>query len=190
MTADGWTRAVRRQLGLGRLLPLGGPGDGAWIAEEAAANALRRSVHGVVPGVRLGALRLALADPERAPEPVVPPPPSALPPGPLRVTAEVEATASEPLPAVADALRAALAEAAASDVGLEVTEVDLRVTALLDEVAAAEPPLPGEPSAAREPAEGDASRAARAALAVAGVAALTGALGGNGGTNQQWTRGS
>ncbi|MGC3004257.1 nucleopolyhedrovirus P10 family protein, partial [Streptomyces sp. G35A] len=36
-TADRWTRAVREQVGLGRLLPLGGPRDGAWIAERAAA---------------------------------------------------------------------------------------------------------------------------------------------------------
>ncbi|MYT04947.1 nucleopolyhedrovirus P10 family protein, partial [Streptomyces sp. SID5470] len=35
MTAEQWARTVRRQLGLGRLLPLGGPRDGAWISEEA-----------------------------------------------------------------------------------------------------------------------------------------------------------
>ncbi|MFE0675025.1 nucleopolyhedrovirus P10 family protein [Streptomyces sp. NPDC058867] len=181
MTADGWARAVRRQLGLGRLLPLGGPRDGAWIAEEAAAAVLRRAARERVPGVRLGALRLALADPAGAPEPVVPPPPSALPPGPLRITADLEATASEPLPAVVAALRSALAGSAASDIGLTVTEVDLRVTALLDEPASpsAPPPLRA-PSAVAEPTEGDAARAARAALAVPGVAALTGRLGGLG----------
>ncbi|MGW0417238.1 nucleopolyhedrovirus P10 family protein, partial [Streptomyces collinus] len=40
MTADGWTQGVRHQLALGRLLPLGGPRDGAWIAEGAAAAVL------------------------------------------------------------------------------------------------------------------------------------------------------
>ncbi|MEU9384064.1 hypothetical protein AB0D38_25170, partial [Streptomyces sp. NPDC048279] len=33
MTADRWTEAVRHPLGLGRLLPLGGPHDGAWVTE-------------------------------------------------------------------------------------------------------------------------------------------------------------
>ncbi|MGW4109159.1 nucleopolyhedrovirus P10 family protein, partial [Streptomyces sp. NPDC004976] len=37
MTADRWTHAVRQQVGLGRIVPLGGARDGAWIAERAAA---------------------------------------------------------------------------------------------------------------------------------------------------------
>ncbi|MBC2901831.1 nucleopolyhedrovirus P10 family protein [Streptomyces cupreus] len=179
MTADGWARTVRQQLGLGRLLPLGGPRDGAWIAEEAAGVALRRAAH-AVPGVRLGALRIALADPARAHEPVVPPPPSALPPGALRVTADFAATAAEPLPTVADRLRTTLAEAADRLLGLKVTEVDLRVTALLDEAAELAPVRPQEAPSAREPSDGDESDAAAAALAVPGVAGLTGTLGGLG----------
>jgi hypothetical protein len=71
---DGWTSAVRHQLGLGRLLPLGGPRDGAWIAEGAAGTVLRRAVDGVA-GVRLGALRIAAVDPAGGYEPAVPPPP-------------------------------------------------------------------------------------------------------------------
>ncbi|MER5440046.1 nucleopolyhedrovirus P10 family protein [Streptomyces sp. NPDC002790] len=188
MTADRWTEAVRTQLGLGRLLPLGGPQDGAWLAEPAAAQALRRAVQGL-SGVRLGALRLGLADPDTAAEPAVPAPPSALPAGPLRLTAECAATADEPLPVAADRLREALA-GAAEWVGLVVSEVDLQVTALLDEadrVADAdgdrdtgsleEPPGPGDSKPA---SSGDAGRAAEAALAVPGVARLTGALGGLG----------
>ncbi|MFI9765281.1 nucleopolyhedrovirus P10 family protein [Streptomyces sp. NPDC052415] len=180
MTVDGWARTVRQQLGLGRLLPLGGPQDGAWIAEEAAASALRRAADEQVPGVRLGALRIALADPGRTQEPVVPAPPSALPPGALRVTADFAATAAEPLPAVADRLREVLAQAADRRLGLAVTEVDLRVTALLDEVAQAAAASPRESPSAREPAEGEEARAAAAALAVPGVAGLTGILGGLG----------
>ncbi|MBZ9640716.1 nucleopolyhedrovirus P10 family protein, partial [Streptomyces sp. PSKA30] len=111
MTADGWTWAVRRQLGLGRLLPLGGPRDGAWITERAVEAVLRHAA-GAVPGVRLGAVGISLADPEGAHEPAVPPPPSALPPGPLRVTAGFAATAAEPLPTAASRLRRALAAAA------------------------------------------------------------------------------
>ncbi|MGP3771383.1 nucleopolyhedrovirus P10 family protein [Streptomyces sp. SDT5-1] len=184
MTADRWTQAVRTQLGLGRLLPLGGPGDGAWIAEPAAAGALRRAVRGV-PGVRLGSLRIGLADPDEAAESAVPAPPSALPPGALRVTADCAAAGDEPLPVAADRLREALA-GAAEWVGLAVTEVDLRVTGLLeaDQVAEAEDegsggagatatPKPGDPA-------GDAGRVEQAALGVPGVVRLTGALGGVG----------
>ncbi|WRZ93700.1 hypothetical protein OHB54_34445 [Streptomyces sp. NBC_01007] len=138
MTADRWTQVVRHQLGLGRLLPLGLPRDGAWITEEAAESALRRAADSV-DGVRLGALRIALADPDRTGTPAVPPPPSALPPGPLRVTAEFLASADpavpdiEPLPATAARLRLALATAATRGLGLDVTEVDLQVTDLLEE---------------------------------------------------------
>jgi hypothetical protein len=132
MTVDRWTQVVRQQLGLGRLLPLGGPGDGAWITEAAAASVLR---HGVrrVPYVRLGSVRLGLVDPDGAAEPAVPAPPSALPPGPLRITAQFAASPTEPLPATAFRLRAALAETATRTLGLRVTEVDLRVTGLLEE---------------------------------------------------------
>ncbi|MET9126574.1 nucleopolyhedrovirus P10 family protein [Streptomyces sp. NPDC004528] len=147
MTADRWTRAVARQLGLGRLLPLGHRGDGAWITEEAARTVLRRAAD-AVPGVRVGALRVSLADPARTYDPAVPPPPGALPPGPLRVTGEFAASADpsapggEPLPAVAARLRSALGTAATERLGLMVTEVDLRVTALLDTGTPAPVPVP------------------------------------------------
>lgn len=126
-----WTRVVRQQVGLGRLLPLGGARDGAWITEDAAAGVLRWAGD-EVPGVRLGALRIAPADPGPTHEPAVPPPPGALPPGPLRVTADFSATGAEPLPTGAGRLRDALARAASKRLGLTVTEVDLRVTALLE----------------------------------------------------------
>lgn len=158
MTADRWTRAVVRQLGLGRLLPLGHRGDGAWITEEAARTVLRRAAD-AVPGVRVGALRVSLADPGRTYEPAVPPPPGALPPGPLRVTGEFAASADpsapggEPLPAVAARLRSALGTAATERLGLMVTEVDLRVTALLDTGTPAPLSGPG-PSSGSDPADG------------------------------------
>ncbi|CAO0825550.1 hypothetical protein SMICM17S_00056 [Streptomyces microflavus] len=143
--ADGWTAAVRQRLGLGRLLPLGGAVEGAWIAETAAASVLRGAS---VPGAVLGTLRIgpataavdtaARAEPAGAAgaDPAVPPaPPSALPPGPLRIEAEFRAAGDRPLPDAAAALRAALVTAAAARLGLEVAEVDLRVTALLDDGA-------------------------------------------------------
>jgi hypothetical protein len=205
MTAERWTQAVRRQLRLGRILPLGGAQDGAWISEEAAGAVLRRAAP-AVPGVRLGSVRIGLADPADVREPVVPPPPSALPPGPLRVTAEFAASVSEPLPVTAERLRAVLLSAA-EGLGLTLEDVDLRVTELLDEApqpapeparaeaGALRPSEPGpasvrpsgpEPDAVRppepdpaEPAGGgpDEERAAEAALSVPGVSRLTGALG-------------
>ncbi|MFJ4470280.1 nucleopolyhedrovirus P10 family protein [Streptomyces sp. NPDC089424] len=184
MTADRWTQAVRQQLNLGRLLPLGGPSDGAWITEEAAGAVLRRAAS-AVPGVRPGALRLTLGDPDAAPAPSVPAPPSALPPGPLRVTADFAATAAEPLPTTADRLRTALSAAAEQRLGLTVAEVDLRVTALVDALVDEETeseavPPPPQPQQARPPVDGEAGAAAAAALAVPGVSCLTGVLGGTG----------
>ncbi|MGV9885425.1 hypothetical protein [Streptomyces sp. NPDC003395] len=155
MTAERWTRDVRQRLGLGRLLPLGGPRDGAWLAEAAALAFLGRVAAGV-PGVALGAARIGLADPADVAEPVVPAPPSGLPPGPLRMTAEFSATAAEPLPATADRLRAALVTAATEGLGLAVAEVDLRVTDLLEESPVESPaptaPPATAPSATAEPA--------------------------------------
>ncbi|WP_282086459.1 nucleopolyhedrovirus P10 family protein [Streptomyces tendae] len=190
-TADRWTRAVREQLGLGRLVPLGGPGDGAWIAERAAREVLLAAARGVA-GVRPGDLRIGAADPDGVHEPAVPPPPGALPPGPLRVTAgfaavvEPTAAAAEPLPVTAAVLRAVLAEAATGRLGLVVADVDLRVTGLLDGTAAPEPDTGAGPGPAHAPASGagtggggngDEGRVARAVSAVPGVARLTGVLG-------------
>ncbi|WP_416975287.1 nucleopolyhedrovirus P10 family protein [Streptomyces sp. 4F14] len=145
MTAEQhWRQTVRQQLGLGRFLPLGGPRDGCWLAESAARAALARAVAGTVEGARLGPLRLELADPGAAHEPVVPPPPAALPPGPLRMSAEFSARPTEPLPNSAARLRAALAAASAERLGLVVTEIDLRVTGLVlpDDPADEPEPLP------------------------------------------------
>ncbi|MGW6601362.1 hypothetical protein [Streptomyces sp. NPDC055036] len=140
----GWTATVRQRLGLGRLLPLGGARDGAWLSERAATDELRRAA-AEVAGAALGRLRLSLADPDGAGRPAVPPPPSALPPGPLRIEGEFAAGPGEPLPAVAERLRGVLFACATQRLGLRVEEVDLRVTALLGpsgesaEAAAARP---------------------------------------------------
>lgn len=192
--ADGWTAVVRQRLGLGRLLPLGGPDDGAWIAERAAVAVLREAVarsgaatgpgpvtgsgaasgSGAAPatGAVLGGLRLALADAERAPAAAVPGPPSALPPGPLRIEADFSATAERPLPATADVLRSALLAAASQRLGLVVAEVDLRVTELLDTA----PEQPAVPVAEVRAAEPD-GVAGAAAAGVPGVVSLTRVLG-------------
>ncbi|MET4646730.1 hypothetical protein ABID95_006494 [Streptomyces atratus] len=170
--ADGWTAAVRQRLGLGRLLPLGGPADGAWISERAAVAVLRRTADTPGPGPVLGEVRIAVADPDSAPEPALPSPPSALPPGPLRIEATMSATADRPLPTAAAALRSALLAAAAQRLGLVVGEVDLRVTELLDTV----PERPAPESSAVRGAEPE-GVAGTAAAGVPGVATLTRVLG-------------
>ncbi|MER5553852.1 hypothetical protein ABT001_19640 [Streptomyces sp. NPDC002793] len=169
--ADGWTAAVRQRIGLGRLLPLGGPADGCWIAERAAATVLREAAAG--SGAELGVLRIAPADEEYAPDPVVPGPPGALPPGPLRIEAGFSATARRPLTATADGVRAALLTAAAQRLGLVVDSVDLRVTALLEDEPQPAAEAPTEVLGAVPP-EGV---TATAAAGVPGVVSLTRVLG-------------
>lgn len=82
------------------------------------------------------------------------------------------ATADHPLPTAAAALRSALLTAAAQRLGLTVTEVDLRVTELLEHSPERVEPEPVEVRAAE--AE---NAAGRAAAAVSGVATLTRVLG-------------
>ncbi|MFG3255490.1 nucleopolyhedrovirus P10 family protein [Streptomyces sp. NPDC048172] len=142
MGADRLTQAVRHQLGLGRLLPLGEAGDGAWLTEETARGVLRRAAARAMPGVRLDTLRLAEAgpeDPEEASESAVPAPPSALPPGPLQLEATLAVTVEEPLPVVTGRLRTLLLAAADEELGLAVASADLRVTDLLLEAPEPEP---------------------------------------------------
>ncbi|MER7108916.1 hypothetical protein [Streptomyces sp. NPDC000229] len=169
-TADGWVATVRSRVGLGRLLPLGGPADGAWIAERAADAVLRRAAR-QVPGVDPGRLRIALADAGSAP--AFPAPPGSVPPGPLRIEADFAAGYGVPLPDLAERLRSALSAAAERRLGLTVREVDLRVTALLD--APPDSPAAAPPSEEERPSPVD--PAAAAAAAVPGVARLTTVLG-------------
>ncbi|MDW8805581.1 nucleopolyhedrovirus P10 family protein [Streptomyces scabiei] len=188
MTADGWTKAVRRQLGPGRVLPLGGPRDGAWITERAAESVLRRAAAGL-RGIGLGTLRISVADPDGQ-EAAVPPPPSALPSGSLRVTADFAALAdlaAEPFPASAARLRGVLATAAEAELGLRVAEVDLRLTRLLDGDERAVSPAPAGPAAAPpDPpvptGDVEQTRAAVAGLSVPGVSGLATVLGAAGTT--------
>ncbi|MFF2720748.1 hypothetical protein [Streptomyces sp. NPDC058011] len=185
--ADGWTAAVRQRLGLGRLLPLGGAVDGTWIAETAAASVLRAAaVEGAVLGsLRIGPARVVLDTDTRVeaggpaaggPAAAVPPaPPSGLPPGPLRIEAEFRAAGDRPLPDAAATLRAALVAAAAARLGLDIVEVDLRVTALIEDAApdqVTDPPAPAPAPVAK--VDGPAGEAA---AAVPGVVSLTRVLG-------------
>ncbi|UGY90664.1 nucleopolyhedrovirus P10 family protein [Streptomyces gobiensis] len=192
MTADRLAQTVRQQLGLGRLLSLGEAADGVWIAERAAAAVLRAAVASAdsATGAGLRSLRLALADPEGDAEPAVPPPPSALPPGPVRITADFAAPVDQPLPQTADRLREVLGQAADERLGLPVTAIDLHATDLLEQpgsgAPARQPALDPDPDAAPGTEEPPATAADRgsvadAVTAVPGVAGLSPALGGLGG---------
>ncbi|CDR11950.1 hypothetical protein GCM10022420_075940 [Streptomyces iranensis] len=181
MVADRLAQTVREQLRIGRLLPLGEREDGSWITERAAGDVLGRAA-AEVPGAHLEALRIGSADPDTAGTPAVPPPPSALPPGPLRIAAECGATLEEPLPVTADRLRDVLLDAATDRLGLLVEAVDIRVTEVLDEFPA--PPAEAPRSEAprphwiESPAPDPATAAvARAATSVPGVARLAPVLG-------------
>ncbi|MBA6435647.1 nucleopolyhedrovirus P10 family protein [Streptomyces sp. GMR22] len=177
MVTDRLAQTVREQLRLGRLLPLGEREDGSWITERAANKVLGRAA-AEVPGARLGALRIGPADPGTAGTPAVPPPPSALPPGPLRIAAECGATLEEPLPVTADRLRDVLLDAATDRLGLLVEAVDIRVTEVLDELPEPPRPHPIESPAPETVAPDPATAAvARAATSVPGVARLAPVLG-------------
>ncbi|GAA3366611.1 hypothetical protein GCM10017744_074400 [Streptomyces antimycoticus] len=184
MVTDRLAQTVREQLLLGRLLPLGGREDGSWITEHAAGEVLRRAAD-QVSAAHLGALRIAPADPDTAATPAVPPPPSALPPGTLRIAAECGATLEEPLPVTADRLRDVLLDAATDRLGLLVEAVDVRVTDVLDELPPPPPatPRPHQPQPPPRPTSGErpdpdpAATAARTATSVPGVARLAPVLG-------------
>ncbi|MFD8090010.1 nucleopolyhedrovirus P10 family protein [Streptomyces malaysiensis] len=186
MVTDRLAQTVREQLRLGRLLPLGEREDGSWITERAAAEVLGQAA-AEVPDAHLGSLRIAPADPDAAEGPAVPPPPSALPPGPLHIAAECGATLAEPLPVTADRLRDVLLDAAADRLGLLVEVVDIRVTEVLEELPALrhhQPPPPPRPRpqppppAAGSPApDSTAAAVGRTIASVPGVARLAPVLG-------------
>ncbi|WP_405740718.1 hypothetical protein OG422_06470 [Streptomyces sp. NBC_01525] len=179
VAATEWAHRVRRELGTGRVLPLGAPADGCWITEEAAARVLRARAT-TLPGLRLGALRIGPAG-GHGPRPPAPAPPGALPPGPLRITADLAAAPDRPLPRTAEELRTALLETADRTLGLPVTAVDLQVTGVLDtpEAPDRERPAPPGPGIGLSPQEaGVPDPVADAALAVPGVARLAATLGG------------
>ncbi|MER5383243.1 hypothetical protein ABT040_23715 [Streptomyces sp. NPDC002688] len=186
-----WTQAVRRQLDLGRLLPLGGPHDGTWITEQAAVRVLERTA-AEIPGAWMESLRIGPAPDEPVSEPAVRPPASALPPGPLKIEAAFTASLGLPLPETADRLRSALLNAATERLGLATVTADLHVTNLHEASEAvgsrtskrAMKPVP-EAAAARSspPVAGTGSmwgpvaELADVATAVPGVARLTTVLG-------------
>lgn len=135
MSSEQWARAVREQLRLGRVLPLGVTAAPVWITEQAAVFVLRDAARGVA-GARVGMMRMAPAGAAALPAGA---PPGAVPRGPLRLDAGFEAAQGAPIPDTAERLRTALWEAARRRVGLDLAAVDLTVTGLLDGVSAGPP---------------------------------------------------
>ncbi|MDT0265189.1 nucleopolyhedrovirus P10 family protein [Streptomyces sp. DSM 44915] len=183
MGDNGLLRAVRRQLGLGRLLPLRfGEASGAWLTERAARAALVTAVGAAVPQARLDGVRLGPAEPLAAEPPrlAVPGPPSALPPQPLLLSGEIAAYPAVPLPELADRVRATLAEVAVGRLGLDVAAVDLTVAELLTEPPepAGTPTGPPGPPASTAAGGPGADAVAEAVRAVAGVRELSAVLDG------------
>ncbi|MFD3524595.1 hypothetical protein [Streptomyces sp. NPDC058653] len=171
-STGGWPAAVQQLRDLGRALPLGEAQDATWLFEWAAAAELRRA-GATLPGATPGRLRIGLIDPDTAGTPATTAPPSALPPGPLRIDGEFAALPGEPLPALADQLRHVLFACAADRLGLHVAEVNLQVTALLESADAS--PVP--PTPMEVPTTSPDEEAAFTAIAVPGVAHLTRTLG-------------
>ncbi|MDG5801868.1 hypothetical protein P9869_04185 [Streptomyces ossamyceticus] len=178
MKTEAGTRAVRHQFGLGRLLPLGGPADGAWITEQAAIQALRRAAN-EIPDVRLESVRIGPAPLASVSEPAVRPPASALPPSPLRIKVAFSASLGEPLPETADQLRSRLLDAAARRLGLATVAADLRVTDLHEVPQTGPETRTAAGSMTRTPQSTAAARttAARSSLPVTGAGPPRGPVG-------------
>lgn len=181
METEAWMQAVRDQLDLGRLLPLGGPEDGTWITEQAAVRTLWPAA-AEIPGVTLKSMRIGPAPHEPVSEPAVRPPASALPPGPLRIEAAFTGSVTRPVHQAAEQLRTTLLDEAAERLGLTVVAVDLRVTGLHEgpetPPSTAPPRRSAAPSTETKPLRGPIGELAGTASAVPGVARLTAPLGG------------
>ncbi|MFI5866732.1 hypothetical protein [Streptomyces sp. NPDC051546] len=123
---------VRLERRPGRTLALGEMDEDAWIYEAVAARAFRSAAE-LVPGIRAGS---CLISPE--------PDPSAGARTPARVRIEVTASMHLDLQGAAERIRRCIARAAAQDLGLRITAVEVAVTDLHAED-------PEDPNALEEP---------------------------------------
>lgn len=105
---------VRTELRPGRTLPLGEPAEAIWITESTAARLLRAAAERV-PGVQAGSCRIT-------PDPAS---------GGLTVSLHIVAPADAPdLPLLADDVRHIAQRAADTDLGLNITCIDVRIIGL------------------------------------------------------------
>ncbi|MFD7717323.1 Asp23/Gls24 family envelope stress response protein [Streptomyces sp. NPDC059814] len=110
---------VRLELRPGRPLPLGGPDEDLWIMEAVAARTVRTAAE-TVTGVRAGSCRIVPGAPR--------------PQGRARIDVRLElhALLTHDLPELADQVRRRVREAVDGGLGLDITELDIRITDLLD----------------------------------------------------------
>ncbi|MGW0667946.1 Asp23/Gls24 family envelope stress response protein [Streptomyces sp. NPDC002746] len=110
---------VRLELRPGRPLPLGEPAEDLWVMEAVAARTVRAAAE-TVPGVRAGSCR------------IVPGAPHSRGPAGIDVRLELHVPLSDDLTELADRVRRRVREAVDEGLGLGVTELDIRITDLLD----------------------------------------------------------
>ncbi|MFD0023681.1 Asp23/Gls24 family envelope stress response protein [Streptomyces sp. NPDC058382] len=105
---------VRLELRPGRPLPLGEPDEDIWIMEAVAARTVRAAAE-TVTGVRAGSCRIA---PDR--------------PGPARVAValDIHAPVTADLRELAEEVRLRVLETVDRQLGLDITEIDIRITDL------------------------------------------------------------
>ncbi|MBT2511782.1 hypothetical protein J7I98_39675 [Streptomyces sp. ISL-98] len=108
-------RAVRAEVRIGAVLPLNDPADNLRIAETAAAKVLRRAAD-TVPGARAASCRLTPTGNGTA----------------IHVTMTLAAALDQPLPDRAAQVRRAVLDAADHELGLAITDVDLKIDGVLD----------------------------------------------------------
>ncbi|MFI6339622.1 Asp23/Gls24 family envelope stress response protein [Streptomyces sp. NPDC050535] len=117
---------VRLELRPGRPLPLGEPAEDLWIMEAVAARTLRAAAE-TVPGVRAGSCRLvspsASLSPSASDDALT---------GPVEVRLDIHAPADASLPDLAEQVRGRVRGAADTELGMDVTAVDIRITDLVD----------------------------------------------------------
>lgn len=110
---------VRLELRPGRPLPLGEPDEDLWIMEAVAARTVRTAAE-TVTGVRAGSCRIVPGAPHPA--------------GPARIDVRLElhVLLTHDLTELADRVRRRVREAVDDGLGLGITELDIRITDLLD----------------------------------------------------------
>ncbi|WP_141753617.1 hypothetical protein [Streptomyces agglomeratus] len=107
--------AVRAEVRLGALLPLDDSAHDVRIAESAAARVLRRAAD-TVPGARAASCRLTATGNGTA----------------VHITMTLAAALDQPLPDRAARVRRAVLQAADHELGLAVSDLDLKIDTVLD----------------------------------------------------------
>lgn len=122
---------VRLELRPGRPLPLGAPEEDLWIMESVAARTVRAAAE-TVAGARAGSCR------------IVPGPPRSHGPDRIDVHLELHAPVTADLQELAEQVRRRVRDTMDRRLGLEVTDIDIRITDLRDPADLHYPADPGD----------------------------------------------